>query len=263
MRESIDVELFGGEAKACFYGRGYGSCHAKPVEEQAVKRIHLAGQQLGARGVVLPTIEHGINIVRIDRFKNGGQIQLLDAAVCKTLESADGLVTINSTVALAIANADCPVGVLYEPKSRWLCLLHLGIKCLLVSPNIIDRAVELARSQGIPANKLKFEFGFGIRSCCFGYEEGHENIDLVAQINHLGLNGQVAKGPRKGQRAILLESLIWHLVESKKLSSLNLIPAGSTCTACREDVPGFSNVWSQSIPHERGHRNLFIVKLAP
>ncbi len=255
----IEISLFGGEVRGAFYGRGYGTCHTNPIDSGAIGRIDQVSEQFGAKGVILPNISHGTNIVQIDRFKNGGQVQLLDCRVTKTIEPADGLVTTNPDLVLGVANADCPVGVIYHRESRWLCLLHLGLKCLLARPSIIDEALKLAP---VPAVRLSFEFGFGIRGCCFGYTEGHEHVLAVRQLACCALNGLVRKGPRQGQMSIHLPSIIWALA-SRRFGSTLAISGGSACTACREDVPGYSHVWSECRPHERGQRNLFVVKLAP
>ncbi|MBI2482349.1 MAG: laccase domain-containing protein [Candidatus Vogelbacteria bacterium] len=256
-----EVSLFGDRVVGFFCGRSDGNHQTKPPVEGNIRRIDQVREHLGARRVILPNISHSSAIMSVDA--DNGLMELWpDLKVWKTAELADGLITTDSNVAIAIANADCPVGVLYHRSKQWLCLLHLGLKCLLISPNILEQAVAKAPVSSLV--ELQFEFGFGIGSCCFGYNSDHEHLAKVRQICPVASNGAVQRGPRQGQPSINLPLLISQLARRHlRGGTCRVIQGGSQCTACRRDIPSYSHVWSEQVISQRGYRNLFVVKLAP
>ncbi len=260
----IRTSTFGGRVKIWFSGQEFGDCQTNYTGEllhQSVSRINEARLSLGARYLVLPKIGHGTNLVQVSR-PNWSEFCILDenCPVLKTTTEADGLMTTCPGVALAIAPADCPIGLVYHRESNSLSLLHLGLKPLLAEPNIIEQAIAQAPA---PARELEFAFGFGINGCCNGYTEGHEYLEQIKKICPCAVRGYVAKGVRKGQPAVQMMSLIWCLAEHHfGAISTKVIEKGKSCTACwegKESIKCFSNVYADRDPVESLKRNLFAV----
>jgi len=86
------------------------------------------------------------------------------------LEDADGLITRDLYLPLAIRTADCLPVFLYDEKNSGIGLLHVGWKSL--QKNIIIKAIDLMNKEWHAEPKdIKVIFGPSIRACCFEVDE--------------------------------------------------------------------------------------------
>lgn len=106
------------------------------------------------------------------------------------LEEADGLITKDPNVLLAVRSADCLPVFLFDEKQGGIGLVHVGWRGLQNS--IIRQAVLLMQEQwGSDPQDIKVVFGPSIRSCC--YEVGkefkkHFPGQLISRDSHLFLD---------------------------------------------------------------------------
>jgi len=94
------------------------------------------------------------------------------------LKEADGLITQDFDLPLAIRSADCLSVFLYDEKHNGIGLIHVGWRGS--QTNIVGQAIKLIKKQWQAYPKdIKVAFGPAIRSCC--YEVGGEFKDFFPE----------------------------------------------------------------------------------
>lgn len=202
--------------------------------------------------------------------------------VLRTQEIADGWSLGDSIFfgAAAIANADCPIGVMmtrFIPTKRivHMVAVHLGLENVAPKEgdSIIERWLRFARGPDgfeSDATTTTFLVAGGIGPCCYGVDAlTIERLMARYQTRH-SFDGWVAtKGPRTGQPSVNLGTII-KLELARCRTSVDAMHIHSACTACMLTEDGdtrafWSNVYDQNDPdpaRAKG-RNLTVVGLRP
>ena len=263
-------KIFDSRLEIAISGKALGDCH--PKHEGGIRRIWQVGDFLGIGTILAPSLA----------FTNGAarfrQTDILlkssdwhDEALnfYRTKTSADGVwldfPRPDWKYGLVIANADCHVGVVYNPKTRAIMMLHLGLKCFCRDDGS-DSILAQARQIG-EFKDLWLWAGLGIGPCCNGYNlTVPENAARAEKIRKEFGNGVIGAplvaGPRKGQ--ISFDNLGMIRAQALKLG-FGKVQYDETCTSChglvdpnkRRGCTFFSNVrdWAKT-----NARNCVMVK---
>lgn len=166
----------------------------------------------------------------------------------RTLGLADGFLITRPKLGVAIANADCALGILCGQDA--VVVMHLGLDCLWRNgaPTVLHHAVN---ALGSP-ERLGFWVGCAIGPCCHGYslDTDVERARHEAIINTYGADispGLTRKGPRRGKYAYDHRLLAVRLAEQLKIGR---IETDNMCTACDglddPDAEGFGTYFSHT-----------------
>lgn len=109
---------------------------------------------------------HGVNIEYVlGKDKSSGA---LDYA--SSIEDADGLITDQPNVPIAILTADCLSIFIYDPKRHAIAILHAGWRS--TEQNISSVGVSHLQDRfGSRMEDLQVGFGPSMRACCFEVEQ--------------------------------------------------------------------------------------------
>lgn len=241
----LDRKLYPGElyqddvVRVLMSGRADGNAKLNgengSTNRSAVRMAIRSLERIKARKVVVPraNFSHKITL-----WEGNGQegVRPLDQEkrVWRPDESSDGVI-VKRGVAVAICNADCPVGVIHAPATKYWCMVHLGLRCLI--PERGQSLLEIASEKmheicRVPASSMAVWFGGGIGPCCYGVRIGDQYLkDIQARLPDYKFARQVKKGPRKGQIAIDLIQICELLAEDIGFSR---IKSDHLCTSCSD-----------------------------
>ena len=137
------------------------------------------GDELEARGWSFPGVAHGFaprdrevagrfHLVRA-RQVHGTTVLAVGTESVSPVGEADGLITADRGVAVAVATADCVPILLVAPEAPVVAAVHAGWRGTLV--DISAQAVEwLARDHGARVEEIHAALGPAIDGCCFEIE---------------------------------------------------------------------------------------------
>lgn len=193
--------------------------------------------------------------------------------IWRTRDWADGGIVINdSLTAIGVCNADCHLGVLYDPDGEMLCLLHLGLKCFYRpdgSPSVLQEALRL---YDCDATDLYFWVGFGAGPCCYGHDlqhpefgekNRHQAENLRKFFGAQAVKGTVAAGPRKGWAAH--DNLTMIINHADKLGFKDM-EIDYQCTSCagldsKDGVETGERLYWSNLRGDVDCRNFFMARL--
>ena len=117
----------------------------------------------------------GIDIDKIACCKqvHGAQVISVDKIFLESnsLLEADGLMTADTRLPIAVRTADCLPIFIFDPDNKVISVVHAGWRGS--HRRILCRAIEqMKKSRGTSPENLKVVFGPSIRTCC--YEVGQE-----------------------------------------------------------------------------------------
>ncbi len=160
--------------------------------------------------------------------------EMMGFTVYRPLKGADAIV-VQKGEAGGFCNADCPMGVLVDPETDELAVIHLALNCLLPQGGSTDVLTNTVQTFRKPASELCLWVGFGIRPCCYGHLPESNSLEL-ARISFPGaVGGLVQTGPRKGAVAIDCIAIVQQI--AGRLGGFYQLEIDPVCTACarRED----------------------------
>ena len=170
--------------------------------------------------------------------KVGAADILPDAALPGTVD-ADGLITGEPGVCLAIFSGDCIPVLLYDPRRRVIAAAHAGWRGTALG--IAAAAVERMRADYAcdPADILA-AIGPGIGPCCF---ETHSDVPdglrcgLPGGHTALGADAEkfIRPGPREGKYYVDLKGANAGWLERAGVKPEHIVVCPA-CTACRPDL---------------------------
>jgi len=263
-REEFEKErrsIFFGDVEYVHLGRKFGDFN--PNHVGGIFRIINAATLLGLKSVALamPSSTFSNQVLCLSQHAECFPWDSFSILYHRNKESDAILVERNVKIGLVIANADCHMGVFYHENSGKLALVHLGLRCLVPSDkktnSIIDNIFAAMRES---PSQIKVFVGGGIGCCCNGYVEGYEYLNYVKDLYPLAVVGKVEKGPREGQQAVEILTIIKQQLFSSQVKKENVF-INYACSACNcEDGEQkyFSNVYDKEKAKER---NLFLVKV--
>ena len=175
-----------------------------------------------------------------------------DKMIFITKEWADGIISWNTGEALTIANADCPVIVIWDLDVGLLVMLHCALQTL-VPPDGSDGILATFFRRYRPVHTMRASFGFGAGPCCFGFSKFVPPCTANSLVTEWPMGIATGIDPtneRYGKPSIdlcaLMESQLLELgmkpgqIISNEMSTLR-------CTACKRDFDGsrmyHSNAW--------------------
>jgi len=130
------------------------------------RRDYLSKLGIDYRNLVCAKQVHGSNIEYVTQNDLSKGALVYETAI----DNADGLVTDERNVPLAIFTADCLSVFLYDALTPVLGLIHAGWRGS--KENISGKAVQLMREKfGTDVKKLTIIFGPAMRKCCYRVEE--------------------------------------------------------------------------------------------
>lgn len=245
--------LFDDRVRMIHDGTAFGDASTRSSD--ARERIARRASTLRLSGVTLLRVDFTDIIVDL-AYREG---------VETSTETADGCVLARQGHGVAIANADCAIGVL---AGRDACVvLHLGLACLVRAdglPGVLERAIE---KLGEPAEQ-KLWIGAAIGPCCHGYDDSRPEHarrarELVERFGAAAIPGAVLWGPRRGQVAHDHAYIAEAIARSRGVGH---IERDSLCTSCHGLVdPNASGygTWYSNVRDHSGDRmrNLAMVWL--
>jgi polyphenol oxidase len=150
----------------------------------------------------------------------------------------DACITKMNNAFLAVTWADCVPVILYEAESGWIGAVHSGWKGTFLE--IVPKAVEKIKSDGVKAKNLFAAVGPGIRSCCYNVGQ-----DFVAKFENTALSGFIDK--KSGHFSFdLAGSVYFQLIQSGvKEENIDFYARCNSCSelprffSCRKDKEHF------------------------
>ena len=137
--------------------------------------------------------------------------------------AADGLVTTEKNIVLAIKTADCTPVLMVDPINNVLAAVHAGWKS--VKQNIIRNTVDILKNEfAIFPENILCAIGPSIRSCCYEIQQ-----DVAGQFD------KKAVIHRNNRLYLDLLSVIGEQLQSAGLTQDN-IDTCDICTCCHSDL---------------------------
>jgi len=241
-----------------FVGYANGNHNLGRNTVEAAGKIEILGSAMGAKRILAPLPGFVINYADISQatpLKYGSKI-LRDFK-----NPADMGVAYDLETAITFCNADCPIGILANIKTKQWAMLHLGLKNLLGPQDLISYATDLM-SDGKPEN-LYFWCGAGIGPCCYGVND-KKQLDQARKISPLAVDkNPPVIGRRSGTmaglfgfRAVNIHSLVEVIAQSKGFGHVQM---DYLCTSCARDEYGQPRFYSNVAQGMRSsERNCFI-----
>ena len=255
-------DLFDGQVRWMMRGVARGDASARAAD--AREKLCEAAADAGASRVLCMNVafEHRVidasdgALIHDGSGESGNGLELLAAQT-----PADGILIERPGDAVFFANADCPVGVLYDRVRQRAVVMHLGFgslwKLAQPEPFLIERAFETLG--GDPAT-MAFFGGGGIGPCCYGVqrqsEADHAREDYLDKL----LPGRAAWrskfGPRADQPSLDLGEIIGAQVRALGVEDFRYDTHCTSCSGMSDPNAGgfgtyFSNVRDRTRKLER------------
>ncbi len=178
-----------------------------------------------------------------------------------TEDYADGIVSWSTGEALMIANADCPVLMIWDLETGLLAFLHCALQTL-VPPDGSDGIVMTFFKKYWLTETMHASLAFGINRCCYGFAKSVPPCTANSLVTAWPIGTAIGIDPaneRYGKPSIDLFALM-----EAQLLTLGMKPdmiisnAKSTlrCTSCKRDCGGNYTHWSNARDGKETGRNL-------
>jgi len=179
------------------------------------------------------------------RQVHGDRVRVVGRADChpplqETTEEADGLVTAERGVALAVFTADCIPVLLWAEGTDIVGAVHAGWRSTVL--DIVGKSVGRMAALGADPGRIRAAIGPGIGPCCF--ETGPEVPEAVERV--LGNVGATCGRPQAhAVRPYKSRPDGKYMVDLKEVNRRLLIRAGlrpervtmaAACTMCRPEL---------------------------
>lgn len=196
-----------------FYNLGFFNTTPKDLKSNRKKFLKPFG--INYKNLVCAKQPHHKKIALIKCNQKGRGASNFNSAI----KGADGLVTKEKNLPLAVFNADCLSIFLYDPNSKAIGLLHAGWRG--TSKKIAENAIlKMKKSFGTKPADLIIGFGPAIRKCCYEVGNGFKRYfpeDLIKRGNKLYMDLISAN----------LKQLIKNGVKNKNIFDCKI------CTSCQ------------------------------
>ncbi len=212
----------GGVSRGDFESLNLGT-HRGDAPENVWENYRILGQAVGfyPEDTVFTRQLHGVRVVRVGRADRGAGLR------AEVAEERDGLITIDSGVALVVFSADCTPVLLHDPVTGGIGAVHSGWRG--TAGGIVRCAVQaMQREFGTNPADLQAAIGPCIGACCFETDRDVPEA-MLAQV-----------GP-EAACAISRHGEKYH-VDLKAINRLWLLRCGVTnidvsgeCTCCQPE----------------------------
>ena len=248
-------------------GVAYGDSSSRSSD--AREKLREAAERSGASRVLCMNVAFAHRVVDIADFESLARTDTLDIQAARP--PADGVLLDHPGDAVFFANADCPMGVLYDRASHRAVVMHLGFgslwKLSQQPPYLLERAVHALAPEG-HTEQLSFFGGGGIGPCCYGVQKQTE-ADLAREsyLDALLPDRDIWRsvhGPRADQPSIDLEQVIRAQLESFGVEEISYQAHCTSCSGMYDpNASGFGTYYSNVRDSARRlERNLTLVTLA-
>lgn len=170
--------------------------------------------------------------------------------VTGTAHPADGAVTQDSNIAVALTNADCPI-ITLSGGGR-LAALHGGFRCLIREESDDPNIIEIALQRFPRPADVSAWIGYGIGPCCWrpGYDTKPEILGAArsrhANLLAASLAQTTAASPfGPNQVSVDLYTLARGLLRAVGIPD-DHIATDARCTCCATDAHGAHSYWSHT-----------------
>lgn len=263
----ILTDLFHGHIR--WMMRGVAHCDSSSRAPDARAKLREAAEQSGASRVLCMNVafaHHVIGATDFELLARAGDIELLAART-----PADGILIERTGDAVFFANADCPMGVLFDRVHQRAVVMHLGFGSLWkpsqAPPYLLERAVRILAPDG-DLSALAFFGGGGIGPCCYGVQK-QSSADL-ARESYLDTllperdTWRSVYGPRANQPCIDLGRVIRAQLEQLGVEDISYRAHCTSCSGMPDpNASGFGMYYSNVRDSARKlERNLTLVTLA-
>jgi purine-nucleoside/S-methyl-5'-thioadenosine phosphorylase / adenosine deaminase len=159
---------------------------------------------------------------------HGAAVRLVTRANASERPRADGMVTAESGIVLAIFTADCVPILMHDPLRRIVGALHAGWRGILAG--IVEAGIDAMRSRGADAQDLRVALGPSIGACCFEVD-----ADLAARFARRmpGAVGRTCEG-RPGKAYLDLRGIVRLQLVRFGVDAAHIAIVGP-CTRCASD----------------------------
>jgi len=255
-------KLFDGAVEYIFLGKGHGdSSSLLQTEAGAAKRKEIMSA-LNIEQMFFPRVEFKTGVAN---FHDSNTIQL-GPGLWRTQNDSDaGLVFRDTRVGIGILTYDCPIGVVWDPIQKAMCVVRLGLKNIFRrgwNYSILEEVVMVLKT---PPEKLRFWVGCGIGPCCYGHDKDEkQEQEIRSRFGKWGTRlclKEVEHGPRKGKVSYHLQQMIYCEADRLGIDDSDVLEQefqfgwDSSCT-CHE-----GEFWSRVAGDKK--RNLFLARIAP
>jgi UDP-N-acetylmuramoylalanine--D-glutamate ligase len=120
---------------------------------------------LDLRQLVLSNQVHGIKVKEVNNNHSGSGVFSNKTYISNT----DGLVTDQANLVLGVFTSDCIPALLYDPKTSWLGILHVGWKGAV--QGIVSEAVRILKTKGVDIKNLHVWLGPSICGKCYSIKD--------------------------------------------------------------------------------------------
>ncbi len=236
----------GGVSQGIFSSLNLGANRGDPMEN-VMENWRRFGAAVGFDGTrsVHGRQSHGVTV----RVARRADMHAIDEPA--SWPEADGYVTNEPDVPLAIFTADCTPLLMQDPAAGVIAAVHCGWRS--TAADIEKRAVEAMVSLGAKRSDIRAAIGPGIRRCCFQTgPEVPEAIDALLGGDTRGLYGPDRDAP--GRYRVDLPGAVHRRLLQLGLEEENIDELG-ICTMCGPD-----RFWShRAMGTERGSQANVIV----
>lgn len=170
----------------------------------------------GGEGVIVRMNQVHSSVIKIvKKADNGKYVQ------------ADGLVTLNKRIALAVNTADCVPLFMYDPHNSAIGIVHAGWRGTLGT--IALNAVRKLQDIGSDPKNIYVAIGPHIGGCCYSVEVQRANA-----FNDIFYDDRIVFQERDTWYIDLGQANKFQLLEAGVL--MNHIDAPITCTSCQNEL---------------------------
>lgn len=253
--------LFHGLVSVAHGGVECGNCKADADREGALQRINTAIDALDIWAVFAPSLNFTNRVVNFsdknDVFQYDPQVKLF-----RTREKADAAITDQMNIGLAVFNADCHLGIIYNINHRQLALVHLGLKCFFRPAGEESILVNTVKAMNANPQTLKLWVGAGIGPCCNGYSSlALPDREAISARFPGCVGGQIQKGPRRGQEAYNNLAMILQQAAKIGFYAIEVDPVCTSCHGVESDEDRGLGTYFSNVRGSKNERNLFIATL--
>jgi YfiH family protein len=172
---------------------------------------------------VRPIIGTATAVARVNQV-HGAAVHRVTRANVSEPPPADGMVTAEPGIALAIFTADCVPIIAHDRERRIVGAFHAGWRGILAG--IVERGVDAMRSLGAHAEDLHVALGPSIGPCCF-------EVDARFARTVAGAERRTRDG-RPGKALLDLRGIVLDKLEHLGVDASHIANVGP-CTRCSVD----------------------------
>jgi len=256
-------QIFSGAIEYIFLGKDHGDSSSLLQTEAGTAKRKEIMSALNIEQMFFPRVEFTTGVAN---FHDSNTIQL-GPGLWRTQNDSDaGLVFRDTRVGIGILTYDCPIGVVWDPIQRAMCVVRLGLKNIYRpgwNYSILEEVVKVLKTS---PHHLKLWVGCGIGPCCYGHDpdekrerEIRERFDKLD--NDFLFYGSVMNGPRKGKIPYDLYRIAYYEAIRLGIDDPEMLDIAAQTEWRTHCTCHIGNYWSRVAGDKK--RNLFLARIVP